>query len=202
MAAHPDASGSRLSSTAPEQPWATAEQPCAHGADSPGEGEETPAGTVLTHAEHGRSVVELHGEIDLAVVLATTPRLYALTAAPAPQLVADLRPVTFIDCSGLALLVDIRARALASGGAFTLVCADPRVLRLLRITGLEDILVPVPAPQALPEQPDRDTANAADTDGGGTDGAGRSGRSGRGRRRPRELTPPAPHPIGVPASPR
>lgn len=171
MAAHPDASGSRLSSTAPEQPWATAEQPCAYGADSPGEGEETPAGTVLTRAEHGRSVVELHGEIDLAVVLATTPRLYALTAAPAPQLVADLRPVTFIDCSGLALLVDIRARALASGGAFTLVCADPRVLRLLRITGLEDILVPVPAPQALPEQPDRDTANAADTDGGGTDGA-------------------------------
>ncbi|MEU7318879.1 STAS domain-containing protein [Streptomyces sp. NPDC007083] len=161
MAPHPDASGSRLSSTAPEQPWATAEQPWAGGAGTPGEGEEAPAGTVLTRAERGRSVVELHGEIDLAVVLATTPRLYALTAAPAPQLVADLRPVTFIDCSGLALLVDIRARVLASGGAFTLVCADPRVLRLLRITGLEDVLVPVPAPEALPEQPDRNAANAA-----------------------------------------
>ncbi|MDF4251751.1 STAS domain-containing protein [Streptomyces sp. WMMB303] len=161
MAPHPDASGSRLSSTAPEQLRATAEQPWAGGAGTPGEGAEAPAGTVLTRAERGRSVVELHGEIDLAVVLATTPRLYALTAAPAPQLVADLRPVTFIDCSGLALLVDIRARVLASGGSFTLVCADPRVLRLLRITGLEDVLVPVPAPEALPEQPDRNAANAA-----------------------------------------
>ncbi|WP_239502035.1 STAS domain-containing protein [Streptomyces qinglanensis] len=190
MAPHLDASGSRLSSTVREQSWATAEQPWAGGADTPGEGEEAPAGTVLTRAEQGRSVVELHGEIDLAVVLATTPRLYALTAAPAPELVADLRPVTFIDCSGLALLVDIRARVLASGGAFTLVCADPRVLRLLRITGLENVLVPVPAPEALPEQSDRNAANimnaasTADADDGtleavdgtdGTDGAEAAG---------------------------
>ncbi|UNS97943.1 anti-sigma factor antagonist [Streptomyces tubbatahanensis] len=107
-------------------------------------GEEPPGGTVRSRAGADRTVVELSGEIDLAVVLATTPQLYALTAAPARRLVADLRPVTFIDCSGLALLVDIRSRVLAGGGTFTLVCADARVLRLLRITGLADVLAPVP----------------------------------------------------------
>ncbi|WP_345945056.1 STAS domain-containing protein, partial [Streptomyces albus] len=109
------------------------------------EEEEPPAGTVLAREDGGRTVVELHGEIDLAVALATTPQLYALTAAPAPRLVVDLRPVTFIDCSGLALLVDIRARVLAGSGSFTLVCADPRVLRLLWITDLTEVLAPVPA---------------------------------------------------------
>lgn len=125
-----------------------------------GDEEEGPAGTVLTRTEHGRTVVELQGEIDLAVVLDTTPQLYALTTAPAPQLVADLRPVTFIDCSGLALLVDIRSRVLASGGSFTMVCADPRVLRLLRITGLDDVLTPVPSPDG----PRQAAAGAADSE--------------------------------------
>lgn len=171
MAPHPDESGRRLSSTEREEPCVTADEPrtghepslgyVPSGRDAPscgdeawaagdevwdGEEEEGPAGTVLTRTEHGRTVVELQGEIDLAVVLDTTPQLYALTTAPAPQLVADLRPVTFIDCSGLALLVDIRSRVLASGGSFTMVCADPRVLRLLQITGLDDVLTPVPSP--------------------------------------------------------
>jgi anti-anti-sigma factor len=138
MAPQQDESGRRLFSAGPEESCAGWEQPW-------NAEDERPSGTVLFRAEHGRTVVELHGEIDLAVVLATTPRLYELTAAPAPQLVVDLRPVTFIDCSGLALLVDIRSRVLAGDGKFTLVCADLRVLRLLSITGLLDVLAPVPS---------------------------------------------------------
>ncbi|MEU5839791.1 STAS domain-containing protein [Streptomyces diacarni] len=125
-------------------------------------GEEPPGGTVRSRAGADRTVVELSGEIDLAVVLATTPQLYALTAAPARRLVADLRPVTFIDCSGLALLVDIRSRVLAGGGTFTLVCADTRVLRLLRITGLADVLAPLPT---LPDETADGVPGAAGADG-------------------------------------
>ncbi|GAA2085587.1 hypothetical protein GCM10009801_47420 [Streptomyces albiaxialis] len=106
--------------------------------------DDSPGGTVLARTTRERTVVELHGEIDLAVVLATTPQLYALTVAAVPVLVADLRAVTFIDCSGLAMLVDVRSRVLAGGGEFTMVCADPKVLRLLKITGLTSVLAPVP----------------------------------------------------------
>ncbi|MGY1436843.1 anti-sigma factor antagonist [Streptomyces reniochalinae] len=143
-------------------------------------GEEPPGGTVRSRAGAERTVVELSGEIDLAVVLATTPQLYALTAAPARRLVADLRPVTFIDCSGLALLVDIRSRVLAGGGTFTLVCADARVLRLLRITGLADVLAPVPT---LPDEgpdgtPHHETADIAPRHEG-ADGVPRQEGAGR-----------------------
>lgn len=106
--------------------------------------DESLGGTVLARTSGTRTVLELHGEIDLAVVLATTPQLYALTASHSATLVADLRTVTFMDCSGLAMLVDVRSRALASGGTFTMVCRDPKVLRLLEITGLADLLAPVP----------------------------------------------------------
>lgn len=106
-----------------------------------------PGGTVSSRTERGRVLVELHGEIDLAVVVAAEPRLRALTGpaggASRGHLVADLRQVTFIDCSGLALLVDVRDRVLAGGGRFTLVCDDRRILRLLRITGLATVLAPV-----------------------------------------------------------
>ncbi|MEU4964632.1 STAS domain-containing protein [Streptomyces smyrnaeus] len=178
MAPHPDESGRRLSSTEREEPCVTADEPMTGHEPSGGDeawaaGDEVwdgdeemgPAGTVLTRTEHGRTVVELQGEIDLAVVLDTTPQLYALTTAPAPQLVADLRPVTFIDCSGLALLVDIRSRVLASGGRFTMVCADPRVLRLLRITGLDEVLTPVPSPDG-PRQAAAGAADGEATDRG------------------------------------
>lgn len=142
---------------------------CAHG-------EEIPSGTVRCRAGGGSgggtTVVELCGEIDLAVVVATTPQLYALTATPTPRLVADLRPVTFIDCSGLALLVDIRARVLAGGGVFTLVCTDERVLRLLRITGLTDTLDPVPA---FPDtRTGRDAGSGRHTAAGADTGAGQA----------------------------
>ncbi len=143
-----------------------------------------PEGTVLARTTRGRTVLELHGEIDLAVVLATTPQLYALTASPRPQLIADLRPVTFIDCSGLALLVDVRSRVLAGDGNFTLVCADPRVLRLLRITGLITLLAPVPemeedldgpeteSPVTDEPETDRLETDRPETDRPGADGPG------------------------------
>ncbi|NGO70915.1 STAS domain-containing protein [Streptomyces sp. SB3404] len=107
---------------------------------------DSPGGTVLARTARGRTVVELHGEIDLAVVLAATSQMYALTAGALPVLVADLRPVTFIDCSGLAMLADLRGRVVDGGGEFVTVCSDPRVLRLLEITGLDRVLAPVPEP--------------------------------------------------------
>ncbi|SMQ14183.1 anti-anti-sigma factor [Streptomyces sp. Ag82_O1-12] len=46
-------------------------------------------------------VVTLRGELDRLAVPALRARLDMLTAGPCPDLVLDLRPVSFIDCSGL-----------------------------------------------------------------------------------------------------
>jgi anti-sigma B factor antagonist len=82
------------------------------------------------------TVVELHGEIDILAAPSVTAHLDTLTSAGRPQLVVDLRSVTFIDCSGLAALCRARRRALSRGGSLRLVVDDPRVLRILRLTHL------------------------------------------------------------------
>lgn len=146
-----------------------------------------PGGTVSSRTERGRVLVELHGEIDLAVVVAAEPRLRALTGpaggASRGHLVADLRQVTFIDCSGLALLVDVRDRVLAGGGRFTLVCDDRRILRLLRITGLATVLAPVARIEDVQDEAATEDAaieNAAIEDAAAEDGADSDCDSGSG----------------------
>ncbi|WP_051833048.1 STAS domain-containing protein [Streptomyces sp. NRRL S-646] len=68
-------------------------------------------------------------------MLTATPlsqRLDALSAGPCPDLVLDLRPVTFIDDSGLRLLCRARNRVLARQGRFRPGADSGRLLRILR----------------------------------------------------------------------
>jgi anti-sigma B factor antagonist len=81
-------------------------------------------------------LVELRGEIDALAAPRLTPYLDSLSAADKPDIVVDLRPVTFIDCSGLTVLVRLRNRVRARSGRVRLVCDDPRTLRTLRVTRL------------------------------------------------------------------
>ncbi|MER5469949.1 anti-sigma factor antagonist [Streptomyces sp. NPDC002935] len=94
------------------------------------------------HHTDGHVVLELHGEIDLLVAMEITSLLDSATSGPAPQVVIDLRYVEFFDCSGLRLLYRARRRVLAHGGRLHLVCTHPLTLRMLRLTGLSQILPP------------------------------------------------------------
>ncbi|GGT40455.1 hypothetical protein GCM10010254_70430 [Streptomyces chromofuscus] len=80
--------------------------------------------------------MELSGEIDVLTSPCLTARLDALTARPLPDLVLDLRAVTFIDCTGLGLLCRTANRVRARHGRLRLVTEDPHFLRVLRLTGL------------------------------------------------------------------
>jgi anti-sigma B factor antagonist len=65
-------------------------------------------------------------------------RLDSLAREARPNLVLDLRMVTFLDCAGVSLLCRLRNRALERGGRLRLVIVDPRFTRLLRMVRLED----------------------------------------------------------------
>jgi anti-anti-sigma factor len=82
----------------------------------------------------GTTVVELSGELDLCAGVRAAARLDAVTNGPRPDVVVDLRGVSFIDCSGLSVLVRARRRTLDRGGRFGIVGDSPCVLRLLRLT--------------------------------------------------------------------
>ncbi|WP_320782646.1 anti-sigma factor antagonist [Streptomyces sp. CRN 30] len=94
------------------------------------------------HEEHGHTVLEFHGEIDILAALEIVPCLDAVTTGPEPRIVIDLRPVEFFDCSGLRLLYRARQRVLDRGGQLHLVCTHDLTLRVLKMTGLARLLPP------------------------------------------------------------
>ncbi|UQA98101.1 STAS domain-containing protein [Streptomyces halobius] len=83
------------------------------------------------------TVLELRGELDIFAVAVLSDRLDGLTGTH-PDLLLDLRAVTFIDCAGLSLLVRARQRTRERGGRLRLTGVPDRgnIARLLRMTRL------------------------------------------------------------------
>ncbi|MFI7308531.1 STAS domain-containing protein [Streptomyces hygroscopicus] len=98
---------------------------------------------VHTHRIGAYTVVELHGEIDIAGVGSVGPGLDAATAGDEPAVIVDLRPTAFFDCSGLGLLCRAHRRVVERGGRMRLVCDNALILRTLRAGRLLDVLRPV-----------------------------------------------------------
>ncbi|WP_306921670.1 STAS domain-containing protein [Streptomyces luteogriseus] len=81
-------------------------------------------------------VVTLRGDLDLLAAPALRARRDMLTAGPCPDLVLDLRPVSFIDCSGLGVLCRVRNRVRARHGRLRLVTGSASLRRVQRHTGM------------------------------------------------------------------
>jgi anti-sigma B factor antagonist len=60
------------------------------------------------------------------------------------RVVLDLTATTFVDSTGLAVLVAAHRRAERLGGRVVVVNVDPEIARLLKITGLDTILATAP----------------------------------------------------------
>jgi anti-anti-sigma factor len=102
--------------------------------------------------ERETAVVALEGEIDLASV-PDAERLIAEAEANSPgRLIVDLREVTFMDSSGLRVLLTAHRRAEEAGRGFALVRGGGTVNRLLDVTGLSERL------ELLDEPPAGETA--------------------------------------------
>lgn len=103
------------------------------------------------------TVVEVSGEIDMATAGFVTEHLDAATAVAEPDVLVDLRPVEFFDCSGLRVLCRADRRARERGGRLRIVSDGPRIDRLLRASGLLGRFPPLrdfPAPPAPPGKPE------------------------------------------------
>ena len=94
------------------------------------------------------TIVALEGEIDLATV-PDAERLIADAEAGQPgRLVIDLSAVTFMDSSGLRVLLTAHRRAEEAGRGFALVRGSDTVNRLLDVTGLTERLEVLDEPPA------------------------------------------------------
>jgi anti-sigma B factor antagonist len=80
------------------------------------------------------SVVSAHGDIDLSTLTKAAAALEAAREG-AGVVLLDLREVSFMDTSGLRLVIEEQLRAAAGGYRFAVVRGPPRVRRLFEIAG-------------------------------------------------------------------
>jgi anti-sigma B factor antagonist len=100
-----------------------------------------------------QNVLPLHGEIDLNVSPQIATTFNELARAKAPKVVVDLTNVTYIDSSGLAVLIVGMQQVKEYGGKFALVGLQNDVRSILETARLD---------QFFATYPDVDDALAAD----------------------------------------
>jgi anti-sigma B factor antagonist len=94
---------------------------------------------VVLRCVGGASRICVDGELDLSDAPELS-RLLEAERAAGHDLVVDLRELTFIDSSGLAVLVWAAESAAQSGRALRLLPPPPDVMRTFEVTGLRGLL--------------------------------------------------------------
>jgi anti-anti-sigma factor len=102
-----------------------------------------------TSRAEGRVVLALTGELDLAAHDDLERYITQLDAERPAVFLLDLRGLTFIDSSGIRLIVHERERSAARGGRFVVVHGSAFIDRLLEISGVRDLLEIVDDPAAV-----------------------------------------------------
>lgn len=90
-------------------------------------------------SHHDVTVVSLDGELDVVAADALRAHLTALIRAGHTHLVADLTGVSFLDSTGLGVLVGALKRTTDAGGSISLVVDQDRLMKILRVSALTQV---------------------------------------------------------------
>lgn len=94
---------------------------------------------INTHVEHDHTVLAVAGELDVYTAPALRTEIGDRIASGQNRLVVDLTDVEFVDSTGLGILVAGLTASREAGGDLSLVCSRPSLLKLLKITGLDEV---------------------------------------------------------------
>lgn len=96
-------------------------------------------------------VLTPRGELDLACYTQLRDRINGVLAQGRGHLLLDLSETEFLDSTALGALIGGRRRAYAAGGSFAVVCDNPQLLKLFRITKLDVVFAVHPSLEAWRE---------------------------------------------------
>ena len=99
-----------------------------------------------TTRHNGTSVVSVRGEVDVYTAPHLWEDLEAAIADAPTELVIDLSGVTFLDSTGLNVLVQTRKRLKPISGAVVVRGANDQVVKVLELTKLSKVLTVEAAP--------------------------------------------------------
>ena len=95
--------------------------------------------SVTTSRKDDVSVVTVAGEVDVYTAAQLRAALDEEIASGRSHLVVDLDGVSFLDSTGLGVLVGRLKLVRNSSGWLRIVCSNDRILRVFRITGLDKV---------------------------------------------------------------
>lgn len=95
--------------------------------------------TLDHRTEAGAEVVTAAGEIDVYTAAELREVLVPISNT-SQAVVLDLEQVTFLDSTGLGVIIGALKRARAHDGSLVLVCTQERILAIFRLTGLTKVL--------------------------------------------------------------
>ena len=104
--------------------------------------------SLATRTVDEHTVLEVGGEVDVYTAPRLRERLVELVDGGARNVVVDLGRVDFLDSTGLGVLVGALKRLRAAGGTFGLVCAKEPLLKIFRITALDQVFPIYPSIEA------------------------------------------------------
>ena len=99
---------------------------------------------VVQPAENQTQVVAVRGEIHVTTAGEFSRRFHEILGRGRSRVVLDLSDTTFIDSTGLSVLLNCLRRINRNRGRLTIVCSNPTVLRLFHVTRLESTFDIVP----------------------------------------------------------
>lgn len=86
------------------------------------------------------TTLRLRGDVDVATVDQARSAFDESARTAVGDVIVDLGGVSFVDSTGLGMLIGWHKAVLAGGRHLRLDCVPPRVSRMLRLTGLDRIL--------------------------------------------------------------
>jgi anti-sigma B factor antagonist len=93
---------------------------------------------ISDYALDGRThVIEVEGQVDLYSAPELKEKTSQVIDGGRPRVIVDLSRVTFLDSTGLGILVGALKRIRAARGSLTLVVTDYDIERLFELTGLD-----------------------------------------------------------------
>jgi anti-anti-sigma factor len=96
--------------------------------------------TISVGRHHGTVTITPAGELDLATAPLVADHFDALAESDVDHVVLDLGALTFLDSSGVALLIGAWRRASREGWTLTIANTPPTVFGVLDTCGLVDLL--------------------------------------------------------------
>ena len=94
---------------------------------------------ISTQNEGAACTIALSGEVDVYTSPRLKQELIEVVGSGCVHIVVDLENLSFIDSSGLGVLVSGLRRVKEKGGTMRLVCTKDSILKIFRITGLDKV---------------------------------------------------------------